>query len=358
MARAEVLDVRGSTLLSSSRFCSTGSIRTSGGRSVQVGTSIAELRPADSRRSPSSGGSWRRSRSSSPGSTARSGRLSPRSTSSLRCARPHSRRPSQSTRPGRTLGEIAEIVGGVTKDTKRQHDPSFVEVPYLRVANVQRGYLDLSEIATIRVPDGQGRSARTCDPVTSCSTRAATGTSWDGAGSGPARSEAASTRTTSSVPGCVTGSIRSSSHGMGTRSGVRGSRRTGAQTTNLASLNLTTLKSFPVPAPPLDHQQAAGRRPRGAGLGSSPSMEDATVAATRRARVCGARSSPVPSAASSSRRTRTTSRQASCSSGSPPSAPRLRSRRGGSVSRPAADPTGRFPPARAGSTIRGRTRRP
>lgn len=51
------------------------------------------------------------------------------------------------------LGEIAEVVGGVTKDTKKQSDPSFVEVPYLRVANVQRGHLDLRSVATIRVPE-------------------------------------------------------------------------------------------------------------------------------------------------------------------------------------------------------------
>ncbi len=49
------------------------------------------------------------------------------------------------------LGEIAEIIGGVTKDAKKQ-DPADEELPYLRVANVQRGFLDLSEIKTIRVP--------------------------------------------------------------------------------------------------------------------------------------------------------------------------------------------------------------
>lgn len=49
------------------------------------------------------------------------------------------------------LGEVADVVGGVTKDAKRQSDPSFVEVPYLRVANVQRGYLDLDHVTTIRV---------------------------------------------------------------------------------------------------------------------------------------------------------------------------------------------------------------
>lgn len=50
------------------------------------------------------------------------------------------------------LGEIAEVVGGVTKDKKKQSDPTLSEVPYLRVANVQRGRLELSDISTIRVP--------------------------------------------------------------------------------------------------------------------------------------------------------------------------------------------------------------
>ena len=49
------------------------------------------------------------------------------------------------------LGRIAEITGGVTKDAKKQ-SAADEEVPYLRVANVQRGHLDLTEIKTIRVP--------------------------------------------------------------------------------------------------------------------------------------------------------------------------------------------------------------
>jgi type I restriction enzyme, S subunit len=49
-----------------------------------------------------------------------------------------------------SLGAIGEIVGGVTVDKKRSpNDP--VTVPYLRVANVQRGYLDLSEMKSITV---------------------------------------------------------------------------------------------------------------------------------------------------------------------------------------------------------------
>jgi len=51
----------------------------------------------------------------------------------------------------RRLGDIAEITTGIAKSSRKQ-DPSYEEVPYLRVANVQRGFLDLKEIQTIRVP--------------------------------------------------------------------------------------------------------------------------------------------------------------------------------------------------------------
>jgi type I restriction enzyme S subunit len=57
------------------------------------------------------------------------------------------------------LGELAEVAGGVTKDSKRD-DPSMVEVPYLRVANVQRMRLDLATIATIRVPPAKAEALR------------------------------------------------------------------------------------------------------------------------------------------------------------------------------------------------------
>lgn len=48
-----------------------------------------------------------------------------------------------------TLREIAEIVGGVTKDTKKSQGQGLREVPYLRVANVQRGRLDLNDVRLI-----------------------------------------------------------------------------------------------------------------------------------------------------------------------------------------------------------------
>lgn len=48
-----------------------------------------------------------------------------------------------------SLEQIAEVVSGVAKGRKFNGRPP-VEVPYLRVANVQAGYLDLSEIKTIQ----------------------------------------------------------------------------------------------------------------------------------------------------------------------------------------------------------------
>jgi type I restriction enzyme S subunit len=48
------------------------------------------------------------------------------------------------------LNSIAQVVGGVTKDSGRTNSNE-VEVPYLRVANVQRARLDLSEVKKISV---------------------------------------------------------------------------------------------------------------------------------------------------------------------------------------------------------------
>lgn len=49
-----------------------------------------------------------------------------------------------------SLGELGDIVSGVTKG-RHLKGVDTVEVPYLRVANVQDGYLELTEIKTIKV---------------------------------------------------------------------------------------------------------------------------------------------------------------------------------------------------------------
>jgi uncharacterized phage-associated protein len=50
--------------------------------------------------------------------------------------------------PLSTIGKIAEVQGGLQVTTARKDLP--LEVPYLRVANVYRGFLDLAEIKSIR----------------------------------------------------------------------------------------------------------------------------------------------------------------------------------------------------------------
>ena len=155
-----------------------------------------------------------------------------------------------------TLSEIAELKGGVTKDSKREADPDYVEYPYLRVANVQRGFLDLSAVTTIRADrrraeklvlehgdilfneggdrDKLGRGWVWEDQIKNCIHQ----------------NHVFRARLTNSDFDPYFVSIHANTWGQ------RWFETHGKQTTNLASLNLTTLKSFPVPAPSLEDQQA------------------------------------------------------------------------------------------------------
>ena len=56
--------------------------------------------------------------------------------------------------PETSLGEIAKVVSGVAKG-RRFNGQKPVSVPYVRVANVQDGYLDLSELKTIEALPGE-----------------------------------------------------------------------------------------------------------------------------------------------------------------------------------------------------------
>ena len=53
------------------------------------------------------------------------------------------------------LGELGDVVGGLTKGQKRKGGTRTREVPYLRVANVQRGFLDLSEVKSIAATEAE-----------------------------------------------------------------------------------------------------------------------------------------------------------------------------------------------------------
>ena len=155
-----------------------------------------------------------------------------------------------------TLGEIADLKGGVTKDTKREADPDYVKYPYLRVANVQRGFLDLSAVTTIRA-DRRRAEKLVLQPgdilFNEGGDRDKLGRGWVWEGQ---------------IENCIHQNhvfrARLTNGGFdpyfismhANTWGQRWFERHGKQTTNLASINLATLKSFPVPAPSLKDQQA------------------------------------------------------------------------------------------------------
>ena len=152
------------------------------------------------------------------------------------------------------LGDVADVVGGVTKDSKRQDDPTFVERPYLRVANVQRGYLDLAVVTTIKVAPAKAAKLelRTGDVLLNEGgdrDKLGRGWVWEGQVEGCIhQNHVFRARLAGGIePKLV--SVWGNTFGQGWFEGR------GKQTTNLASINLTTLKSFPIPVAPVDEQR-------------------------------------------------------------------------------------------------------
>lgn len=153
------------------------------------------------------------------------------------------------------LGDIAMVAGGITKDSKRETDPAFVEVPYLTVANVQRGYLDLRVVKSIRVPLDKLAQLRLRPGdilFNEGGDRDKLGRGWVWSGQlEPCIHQNHVLRarlTTDQIePRWISwfansiGQAWFDSHGK--------------QTTNLASLSLSTLRRLPVPVPPLDEQR-------------------------------------------------------------------------------------------------------
>ncbi|MFI6241239.1 restriction endonuclease subunit S [Micromonospora sp. NPDC050795] len=154
-----------------------------------------------------------------------------------------------------TLGEIAEVVGGVTKDSKRQADPSYVEVPYLRVANVQRGYLDLSNVSTIRVPEPRAAALRLQHGdvlLNEGGDRDKLGRGWIWEGQIQEcihQNHVFRARVEGGVLAPKLLALFANSFGQGWF------QQNGLQSVNLASISLTAIKNFPVPVPPLAEQQ-------------------------------------------------------------------------------------------------------
>jgi type I restriction enzyme S subunit len=154
-----------------------------------------------------------------------------------------------------TLEAIADVVGGITKDKKKEEaGTGFVEVPYLRVANVQRGFLDLSTLTSIKVSAAAAERLRLQHGdvlMNEGGDRDKLGRGWIWEGQ---------------VADCVHQNhvfrARINDEGFEPRFvslwantyGQRWFFENGGQTTGIASISLSTLKRFPVPRLPLSRQ--------------------------------------------------------------------------------------------------------
>ncbi|GAA1424468.1 hypothetical protein GCM10009601_29260 [Streptomyces thermospinosisporus] len=157
------------------------------------------------------------------------------------------------------LGELADVVGGVTKDKKKQSDPDFPEVPYLRVANVQRGRLDLEHVASIRVPQKKAEQLRLQDGdvlMNEGGDRDKLGRGWVWRGQVPDAIHQnhvfrARIRDDVLIPELL------SWYANGAAKWFEGN---GKQSTNLASISLSKIKNLPVPVPPRCEQERIAER--------------------------------------------------------------------------------------------------
>ncbi|WP_374195667.1 restriction endonuclease subunit S, partial [Streptomyces sp. MBT53] len=157
------------------------------------------------------------------------------------------------------LGDLAEVVGGVTKDKKKQSDPDIPEVPYLRVANVQRGHLELDHITMIRVPQKKADQLRLKAGdvlMNEGGDRDKLGRGWVWEGQ---------------IPGAIHQNhvFRARIHGdllkpellsWFANGAAKWFEVNGKQSTNLASISLTKIKDLPVPVPPQAEQQSIVER--------------------------------------------------------------------------------------------------
>ena len=151
------------------------------------------------------------------------------------------------------LDSVAALKGGITVDSKRV-DPTARMVPYLRVANVQRGYLDLTEIKQISASPADVTELR----LEFGDILFNEGGDRDKLGRGWIWEK--------QVADCIHQNhvfrarmllpemVPKLTSWWGNTFGRAYFQRMGKQTTNLASINLGKLSEFPVPIPPVAEQ--------------------------------------------------------------------------------------------------------
>jgi type I restriction enzyme S subunit len=153
-----------------------------------------------------------------------------------------------------SFDDLFVIVSGVTKGQKVATNEA-VDAPYLRVANVQRGHLDLTVIKkiTVRKADEERYALRLGDVLMT------EGGDWDKLGRAAIWRE--------EIPGCIHQNhifrVRPPSSDVSSewvityvnsRLGRAFFEDASKQTTNLASINMTQLRGCPFPLPPLAEQ--------------------------------------------------------------------------------------------------------
>jgi type I restriction enzyme S subunit len=158
------------------------------------------------------------------------------------------------------LASFCDISGGLTKNKKDLEQPDLVEVPYLRVANVHRHHLNLSEVATIQTTQAKAEKLRLHPGDVLMNEggdkdKLGRGHVWEG-----------------QIPDCIHQNhvfrVRVTDQrfdpyfvsAWGNTFGREWFETFGTQTTGIASINRATLSRFPVPDVPLSVQQDwAGR---------------------------------------------------------------------------------------------------
>lgn len=154
-----------------------------------------------------------------------------------------------------SLGEVAYIQTGVAKGRRIRDGSAIVEVPYLRVANVQDGYLDLAEVKTIELRESevQRYTLQVGDVLLTEGgdfDKLGRGYLWSGQVAGCAHQNhifAVRTERTRLFPEFFA-YLAQSHYGKAYFLTVA------HKTTNLASINSSKLKAFPVLLPTLEEQ--------------------------------------------------------------------------------------------------------
>ncbi len=155
-----------------------------------------------------------------------------------------------------TLDQLAAIAGGVTKGQTIPSGAKVRRVPYLRVANVQRGFLNLQEIKEIAALEADIK-ALTLEPgdilFNEGGDRDKLGRGWIWEGQ---------------IQSCIHQNhvfrarlfLKEVQPKLvswcGNSYGQEWFLRAGKQSVNLASINLNVLRSFPLPLAPVEEQQA------------------------------------------------------------------------------------------------------